>query len=121
MEKQALQTAKVTISGNDTYENIGTAIPLNMRRYIYSIKLINANTTTNKITIADRLGVAAETEKDIFYLVTSYETLIHPDELKEDSSPIYIFEASSSTADRYIRVKATTLGAIITIWYTDEE
>ena len=120
MKKQALITAKVTIAGNDTYEDLGPAIPQNMRRYVYQIKTINANTTSNKITIADRLGAAAETEKDPWYVVTPYETVMHPDELTEDAAPQYIFEGSSSTEDRMIRVKADTLGATVTIWYCDE-
>ena len=121
MNKQALQTAKVTIAANDTYENLATAIPQNIRRYVYKIKIIkDSGGAASLITIADRLGTAAETEKDLWYLATPYETLVDPDELKEDSAPLYIFEGSSSTADRYIRVKSTLLGVIVTIWYCDE-
>jgi hypothetical protein len=121
MNKQALKTATVTIAADDTYENLGSAIPQNMRRYVYKIKIIkDSGGAASLITIADRLGTAAETEKDPWYLNTSYETLVDPDELKEDSAPLYIFEGSSSTADRYIRVKSTLLGVIVTIWYCDE-
>ncbi len=84
MKKQALQTAVVTIAGADTYENLGSAIAQNLRRYIYSIKLVNANTTTNMVSLAERLGAAAEVVKDPWYLVTPYETIVHPDELTED-------------------------------------
>ena len=121
MNKQSLITAVVTIAGNDTYEDLGTAIPQNMRRYVYQVKIIKeGGGAESLITLADRLGVAAETEKDLWYLTTPRETLVHPDELKEDSAPLYIFEGSSSTADRYIRVKSTLLGVIITITYADE-
>lgn len=122
MNKQALRTAKVTIGANDTYENIATAIPQNMRRYVYRIKVIkDAGGVASLTTIADRLGVAAETEKDLWYLVAvPHDTLIDPDALKENSAPLYIFEASNSTDARYIRVKATLLGVIVTIWYCDE-
>jgi len=121
MDKQSLITAKVTIAGDDTYENLASAIPVNLRRYVYKIKVIkDSGGAASLITIADRLGTAAETEKDLFQLVVPYDTWNDPDELKEDSAPLYIFEGSSSTADRYIRVKATTLGAIITIWFCDE-
>ena len=122
MDKQSLITAKVTIAGDDTYENLASAIPVNLRRYVYKIKVIkDSGGAASLITIADRLGTAAETEKDLWYLTTPYETLVDPDELKETSSPLYIFEGSSSAASRYIRCKATTLGAIITIWYADQE
>ena len=120
MNKQALQTKIVTVAGADTYEDLGPAIPQNMRRYVYQIKVISPNIGTNKVTIADRLGVAAETEKDAWYLVTAYSTVMHPDVLAENAAPVYIFEASSSTADRMIRIKSDTLGAIVTIWYCDE-
>lgn len=120
MKKQALRTAVVTIAGADTYENLGSKIAQNLRRYIYSIKLVNANVGANKFTIADRLAAAAETEKDIWYLLTAYETIMHPDELKEDSAPIYIFEGSSATEDRYIRIKSDIAAVIATIEYCDE-
>ena len=122
MDKQSLITAKVTIAGDDTYENLASAIPVNLRRYVYKIKVIkDSGGAASLITIADRLGTAAETEKDLWYLTTSYDTLVDPDELKEDSAPLYIFEGSSSTEDRYIRVKSTLLGVIVTVWYCDEE
>ncbi len=121
MNKQALQTAEITIAGNNTYENIASAIPQNARRYGYRIKAIkDSGGAASLVTIADRLGVAAETEKDLWYLTVPYDTLVDPDELQDDSVPLYIFEGSSSTASRYIRVKATTLGVIVTIWYCDE-
>lgn len=120
MKKQALRTAKVTIAAADTYEDLGTAIPQNLRRYVYQIKIINADTTENKITIGDRLGTAAESEKNFWYLLTPYETLVHPDVLDENAAPQYIFEGSSSSEDRKIRVKSSTLGATVTIWYCDE-
>ncbi len=122
MNKQALQTTTVTIAANNTYENLGSAIPQNMRRMVYRIKAIkDSGGAESLITIADRLASAAETEKDLWYLTTPRETLVDPDELQEDSTPLYIFEASSSTASRYIRVKSTLLGVIVTIWYCDEE
>jgi len=120
MKKQALQTEVVTIAGADTYEDLGPAIPQNMRRVVYQIKIINANIGTNLVTIADRLGVAAETVKDYWHLVTAYSTVMHPDELSENAAPLYIFEASSSAADRMIRIKSDTLGVRATIWYCDE-
>ena len=121
MDKQSLITAKVTIAGNDTYENLASAIPVNLRRYVYKIKVIkDSGGAASLITIADRLGTAAETEKDLWYLTTPYETIVDPDEVKEDSLPLYIFEASSSAASRYIRVKSTLSGVIVTIWYCDE-
>lgn len=120
MKRDELRTAKVTIAANDTYENLASAIPQNMRRYVYKVKVIkDSGGAASLITIADRLGTATETEKDLWYLTTPYETLVDPDELKEDSAPLYTFEGSSSAANRYIRVKSTLLGVIVTIWYVD--
>lgn len=121
MNKQSLITAFVTIAGNNTYENLATAIPQNMRRYVYRIKAIkDGGGAASLITLADKLGAFGETEKDLWWLVVPYDTWNDPDEITENSSPLYIFEGSSSTASRFIRCKATTLGAIITIWYCDE-
>lgn len=120
MNKQALITVGETTDLANTYENIGTKIPQNMRRYVYGIKLMNTNTGFNKVTLADRLGVAAEVVKDPWHLVLAYETVVHPDVIKEDSVPIYIFEGSTAAADRYIRVKSDVAGVIATIWYCDE-
>jgi len=121
MNKQALVTVGEITDLANTYENFGTKIPQNMRRYVYGVKFINPNTGANEVHLADRLGIAAEVTKDPWYLVTPYETIVHPDELKEDSAPVYIFEGSSATEDRYIRIKSDVAGVIATLWYCDEE
>ena len=120
MNKRALITVGEITDGADTYENFGTKIPQNLRRYVYGIKLMNPNTGFNKVTLADRLGTAAEVTKDPWHLTLAYETIVHPDEMKEDSAPVYIFEGSSATEDRYIRIKSDVAGVIATLWYCDE-
>lgn len=118
MNKQALITTVVETTA--AYQDFGNKIPQNMRRYIYGLKLMNPNTGFNKVYLADRLGVAGEVEKDPWYLALAYETIVHPDEMEENSMPIYIFEGSSATLDRYIRIKSNVLGVIATLWYCDE-
>jgi len=92
MRKQALITVGEITDLANTYENFGTKIPQNMRRYVYGLKLMNPNTNFNEVHLADRLGIAAEVTKDPWYLTTPYETIVHPDEMKEDSAPIYILK-----------------------------
>jgi len=114
MNKQSLRTA-VVVANNAAYQSLGTAIPANMRRYVYRIKTVNQIAGLNELTLA-RGPAAAEVPIDYIAAVTQNEVYIDPDELKEDSAPIYIFEA----ADTNIRVITDNGNMRVFIIYADE-
>lgn len=114
MNKQALRIAVVT-ANIAAYQSLGTAIPANMRRYVYRIKTVNLLAGLNELTLA-RGPAASEVAIDYLPAATENEVYIDPDELKEDSAPIYIFEA----ADTNIRVITNNGNMRVFIVYADE-
>lgn len=114
MNKQALRTATI-VANNAAYQSLGTQIPTDMRRYVYRIKVINQFAGLNELTLA-RGPAAAEVPIDYIAAATENETYIDPDELKENSAPIYIFE----TIDEFIRVITDNGPMRVFIIYADE-
>jgi len=112
--KQALRTAFI-VANNAAYQSLGSAIPANMRRYVYRIKAVNQFAGNNMLNLA-RGPAAAEVVIDHIQAATQYETYIDPDELKEDSAPLYIFEA----VDANIRVMTNNGNMDVLIIYADE-
>lgn len=113
MNKQSLRTAIVT--ANTGYQSLGTQIPTNMRRYVYRIKATNQFNGANKLTLA-RGPAGSEVAVDYIQTALIYDIWPDPDELKEDSAPLYIFEA----VDTYIRVITDSGNMNVIIWYCDE-
>lgn len=120
LKRDELRTAVATI-GVDA--NIGSAVPQNMRRFIYKIKAINLLVAgPNLLTIGKRENGAGVTATiDYVQFATQYETWVDPDELKEDSAPLYIVEGKGATGDSYLRAAASggAASAYLTIWYVD--
>jgi hypothetical protein len=114
VNKQSLKTAVIT-ANNAAYQSLGTAIPANMRRYIYRIKTVNLIAGLNELTLA-RGPAASEVAVDYLPAATQNEVYIDPDELKEDSAPIYIFEAG----DANIRVITDNGNMRVFVIYADE-
>lgn len=114
MKKQSLRTAIIT-ANNAAYQSLGTAIPANMRRYVYRIKTVNQLAGLNELILA-RGPAAAEVPIDYLPAATENEVYIDPDQLKEDSSPIYIFEA----VDANIRVMTDNGNMRVFIIFADE-
>lgn len=117
-----LKTEVATI--DDTDANVGSAVPANMRRYIYKIKAINEHAIANLLTLGKREnGAGATTTIDYVRWATQYETWNDPDELKEDSAPLYIVEGKGADGDSYLRAVTSLVtagvGAYLTIWYID--
>lgn len=118
MKRDDLKTTVATITAVDA--NVGSAIPENMRRYIYAIKVINQFAGDNLMTLGKREnGAGATTTIDYVQFATQYETWKDPDELKEDSAPLYIIEGKGSTGDSYMRAITDNGNAYLTIWYVD--
>lgn len=114
MNKQSLRTAFI-VANNAAYQSLGSAIPANMRRYVYRIKAVNQHGAANMLNLA-RGPALAEVVIDHIQAATQYETYIDPDEFKEDAAPIYIFEA----VDANIRVLTDNGDMDVFIIFADE-
>jgi len=68
--------------------NIGTAVPANHRRYIYSIKTFNAFAGANDLVLT-RTGPI---DVDTLSHLAGGDMVMIPDDLREDSLPIYILD-----------------------------
>jgi len=119
LNRDDLKTTVATVTTADA--NVGSAIPQNMRRFIYAIKAINLHTAANLLTLGKRENGEAVTTTTIddIQFSTQYETQKDPDELKEDSAPLYIVEGKGATGDSYLRAVVGSGTAYLTIWYID--
>lgn len=89
VDKRALQTQQATATTGDNV--FGTAVPANMRRYIYKIKTNNRYAGANQLEIGySHDSGSNHTTLDYIDHATQYEMWNDPDELKEDALPIYI-------------------------------
>jgi len=80
-----LTTAVAAIAGT----NIGTAVPVHHRRYVYSIKTENQFAGPNILTMS--VGVV---NVDVISHLAAGDMREDPEVLMEDSLPIYILEAT---------------------------
>lgn len=122
LNRDDLKTEVATVTTSDA--NVGSAVPANMRRFIYAIKAINEHNAANLLTLGKREnGAGVTTTIDYVRWATQYETWKDPDELKEDSAPLYIVEGGGDTGDSYLRAVTSAMtagkGAYLTIWYID--
>lgn len=118
MNRDDLKTTVATITTADA--NVGSKVPQNMRRFIYAIKAINLFAGANLLTLGKREnGAGSTTTIDYVQHATQYETQKDPDELKEDSAPLYIVEGGGSTGDSYLRAVTDNGNCYFTIWYVD--
>lgn len=118
MRKDALRTEVATITTADA--DVGSAVPQNMRRYIYRVKANNQHNGANLLTLGKREnGAGATTTIDYLQMTSHYETLTDPDELKEDAAPLYIVEGKGASGNSYLRAVTDNGNAYLTIWYED--
>jgi hypothetical protein len=118
MERDALRTTVAAITTAEA--NVGSAVPENMRRFIYRVKVNNQYAGANLLTLGKREnGAGATTTVDYFQTSVQYETDTDPDELKEDAAPLYIIEGGGDTGDSYLRAVTDNGNAYLTIWYID--
>jgi len=130
MKLDALKTITVTVTNADA--DVGSAIPQNMRRAIYKIKATNLFAGPNLLTLGKRENwvAAATVVVDYIQAVLQYDIWDSPDELKEDSAPLYIVEgAIASAADAtwgvttgpsHVRAVCGAAGQMyLTLWYED--
>ncbi|MBA7659283.1 hypothetical protein ES703_67260 [subsurface metagenome] len=113
------QVAQVTTDEANFGGDDAVAVPQNMRRFIYAIKAINEYDGANLLTLRKVENAAAVETIDYVQFATQYETWKDPDELKEDSAPLYIVEGKGDTGDSYLKAVTDNGNAYLTIWYID--
>lgn len=125
MKLDALKTVTVTVTNADA--DVGSAIPQNMRRAIYKIKATNLFAGVNLLTLGKREnGAGATTVVDRIQAVLIYDLYESPDELKEDSAPLYIVEGPfvsptvPAVGTSHVRAVCSAAGQMyLSLWYTD--
>lgn len=117
MKRDELKTAVATVTTAEA--NVGSAIPANMFRYIYRVKVINLFDGANKLTPKKSENGGDAEELDYVQCVLQYDTLTDPDELKEDSAPLYKIGGKGADGDSYLRAVTDNGNAYLTIWYID--
>jgi len=118
LKREDLRTTVATVTTADA--NIGSAVPQNKRRFIYRIKVINEYDGANLLTLGKREnGAGSTTTIDYVQLATLYDIFPDPEELHEDSVPLYIIEGAGSSGSSYLRAVTGSGNAYLTIWYID--
>jgi hypothetical protein len=129
MNRSELRTVTAAIAvGAGAEATIGSAIPENMRRFIYRIKFTNDIVAVNQLILGKREnGAGATTNIDTIQTVVAQEVVTDPDDLKEDSAPLYIIDGPPGNAgttvglaaNSLVRAYATAGVGILTLWYID--
>jgi len=93
VDKRALNSVLGTITNAGVA--FGTHVPANMRRYIYKIKTANQFAGPNQLQFGHQTAAPANVVLDYIEHAVQYDMWNDPDELTEDSLPIYIIPAGS--------------------------
>jgi hypothetical protein len=101
--------------------NFGSAIPQNMKRCIYRVKVQNEYDGANLLTLGKREnGAGATTTVDVFQSALQYDIFTDPEQLQENSEPLYEVGGKGDTGDSYVRAVTDNGNAYLTIWYVDK-
>lgn len=73
----------------------GSHVPANMKRYVYKIKTANQFAGANQLQFGHQTAVPANVILDWIEHAVQYDMWNDPEELHEDSLPIYIIPAGS--------------------------
>lgn len=129
MNKDALKTVVVTVTNADA--TVGPVIPVDMVRYVYRIRFTNLAGGAQLLTIGKREnGAGATTIVDYIQTAVTLEMFTDPDEIKEDSAPLYTIFGGPSRGSTATAPPSTSLvravtdqaaGGYLTLWYEDEE
>jgi len=99
----------------------GSAVQQNMRRSIYKVRITNEFAGPNLITLSKQENGAILPAIDFFHPAVQYEQIDDPEDLHEDSAPLYIIEGAGTGGASNLR--AASAGgantAYLTIWYSD--
>jgi len=94
-DKRALNSVLGTVDNTVGGITFGTAVPANMRRYIYKIKTANQFAGANQLQFGHITAPAAGVVLDYIEHALQYDMWNDPDDVQEDSAPIYILPAGS--------------------------
>lgn len=93
-----------------------TVASANMRRYIYRIKTVNEFDGANMLSLNRGSATVVGALIDKIAHALQYDMWPDPDELKEDSAPLYILEAAEG-----LWLSTSAGDCQVTIWYVDAE
>ena len=99
--------------------NFGSTVNPNQRRFIYRVKVVNENPGSNLLTLKKSENGGVSVPVDYYQTAVQYETQTDPEDLLEDSEPLYIVEGGGSGGTSYLRAVTDTGNAYLTIWYID--
>ncbi|MBA7669594.1 hypothetical protein ES703_77725 [subsurface metagenome] len=117
LNRDDLKTEVATIGIAEA--DVGSAVPANMRRFIYAIKAINILNAANLLTLRKVENAAAVETIDYVQAAAQYDMWKDPDELLEDSAPLYIIEGAGAAGASHLRAIAGGASFYLTIWYID--
>jgi len=92
-DKRALNSALGVITNAGVA--FGSHVPANMRRYIYKIKTANQFAGPNQLQFGHQTAAPANVVLDWIEHAVQYDMWNDPDEIHDDSVPIYIIPAGS--------------------------
>ncbi len=129
LNRSELKTVSVPVGLVEV--TVGSAIPPNMSRYIYRAKFINSFAGPNQLLIGSREnGAVGTTNLDTIQAAVQFEEIYDPDELHEDSAPIYTIHGgpaqtipapAAAPATSLVRAATTAGVGILTLWYLDAD
>ena len=114
---ELIEATAIATAGAAGGKNLGSRIQTSRIREVYWIKIINRHTATNTIRIQERATGGSPRLKDLWTMPTG-DYLSHPDELKENSLPIYVIRTDTASV-KYMRATCDNGGAFIRILYRD--
>lgn len=112
-----LQTVSVGVTMVDTA--VGTAIPANFFRYIFKWKVWNRLVGPNLVTLGKSEEGAATETLDVANFNAPYEVWNDPEELHEDSVPLFRIASLTTALASTPMVVASAGTAYLTLWYVD--
>lgn len=117
LKREELQHISATAAAGAAALMAGSTVaPANMRRYIYRIKTVNEFAGANTLTLNRGSATVVGALIDEIAHATQYEMWTDPDDLKEDSAPLYILEAAEG-----LWLSTDAGNCQVTIWYLDAE
>jgi len=124
MKVDSIKTVTVTVTPAEA--DVGSAIPQDTKRSIYKIKVTNLVAGANRTQLRKIENGGASTLIDQFQQEVLGENWYDPDDLKEDSAPLYIVEGpvvtptTPAAGTSHIRAMTDVGNAYMTLWYVDE-
>ena len=125
LNRDELKIAFAATVGAD--QTVGSAIPVNMRRFIYRVRFDNLAAGLNTLVVGKRENGAVGTT--VIDTLTANVTgdYTDPEELHEDSAPLYVIDGGPSGGATATTPPSTSLVRFaspgtgnVTYWYVDE-